>query len=821
MDTEANTHHDNQLLIDFIKDTYTIESNKHIFIWVPYLIKGISGYKGVFKQSLFNNKINLKSVSETESDEEYVNSEDILNVIKYKVFNSIPAQLYYFELTNQKGIDNFFSSLIENYKKSFNNDIESQKNKYKDLYSILKVIKETDYSFYIPLLSLYYYENKFLTNYNDGRKFINLFVKNYNSLDVFKARKYENTYNDNHFFMWFYIRYYVNRTLPANSVNKNKNNIFKYYPRIKESALLGICDKNKVQEDKDKALFNVCIDIFQILNFTFSDLFVVSNADLSIYKKTEDVTCYQIMKDTYGEQVDSLSRDVKFSDRIKSKLLTISDVCGTNQNDKANDILDCNDIDTILKPFKDYIVSKIKTTLDEEWQKYLEDLDITNIFATINPNFYSFKRGVNKYQNLYSKERTVLIFVKLNNIIQIRFDDILETRCKLILVLYDEPSDADSTNSGNNNTNQSNQHIIECSGMNSENIRILFYDTTSSSIISLNGKSELSVDETTGMPTGVFSNNQKVQLEYNSFQNVLLLSYNRFIFKLINYQAVLNILGIAGITLEGSIKTADDATYKSSSDESIVTLNLTSSDKAIIEEYVKELPIYMFIKLTEEIIDGKLENISKKSEKLTLTYIFKCRFVSKLTNKDVRFSFVKESFFYTKKGSSNDKPVGAGSFNCEKDKYTICSNFTFSNLPDRVYIRDVVPLYYKDNTLKAQVNLEIINQTKSLEEIEECIIWKYILIDKKTMQHEIPVQEAVSLKEIYNNDIDKVTGKVLDIWFTEDITMYLHGEHGISQMAVAFIPSIEGLGKYQDFINNKHAIILGYNGSNFLGVTNS
>ncbi len=322
------------------------------------------------------------------------------------------------------------------------------------------------------------------------------------------------------------------------------------------------------------------------------------------------------------------------------------------------------------------------------------------------------------------------------------------------------------------------------------------------------------------MPTGVFSNNQELQLEYNSFQNVLLLSYNKFIFKLINYQAVLNTPGIAGITLKGSIKTDNNATNKSSSDESIITLNLASSDEAIIEEYIKDLTIYMFIKLTEEIITGKLENISKERAKLTLTYTFRGRFVKELTNQDIRFSFVKKSFFYTKKGSSADKPIGTGSITGSSGKYTISANFTFSNLPDRVYIRDVVPLYYRGNTLKAQVNLEIINQTKSLEEIEKCIVWKYVILDKDINKENIPVQSALSLTDMYDNDIDKVTGRILDICFMEELRMHLYGEYNSPQKAIAFLPSIEGLGKYQDFIYNKHAIILGYNGTS-RGVTNS
>ena len=38
MSSQENNHqNDNQLLIDFIKDTYTIESNKHFFVLIPYL----------------------------------------------------------------------------------------------------------------------------------------------------------------------------------------------------------------------------------------------------------------------------------------------------------------------------------------------------------------------------------------------------------------------------------------------------------------------------------------------------------------------------------------------------------------------------------------------------------------------------------------------------------------------------------------------------------------------------------------------------------------------------------------------------------------
>ena len=84
------------------------------------------------------------------------------------------------------------------------------------------------------------------------------------------------------------------------------------------------------------------------------------------------------MCDTYGQQVDTLAKTITFSENIKINLLTISDTGGTKQEEE-NEILDCNGIDTILKLFKDYIVSKVKPVLDKDWQGYIDELYITNI----------------------------------------------------------------------------------------------------------------------------------------------------------------------------------------------------------------------------------------------------------------------------------------------------------------------------------------------------------------------------------------------------------------------------------------------------------
>ena len=153
MSSQENNHqNDNQLLIDFIKDTYTIESNKHLFICIPYLINGLSGYEGTYKHSLSANGIELISSSEQKTQnqneqkgkavQEYIDKDDLFNILKYKVFNSMQIPLYRFNITDNTKIESFFLDLIKEYKKSFNNLIENQKD-YKYLYSLLKNIKES------------------------------------------------------------------------------------------------------------------------------------------------------------------------------------------------------------------------------------------------------------------------------------------------------------------------------------------------------------------------------------------------------------------------------------------------------------------------------------------------------------------------------------------------------------------------------------------------------------------------------------------------------------------------------------------------------
>ena len=779
---ENNQQNDNHLLIDFIKDTYTIESNKHFFVLIPYLIDCITGYEGRFKQSLSANKIGLLSASEqntqtsdkqTENSSiEYIDKDNILNIDKYNAFNRMNKSLYRFKITDTAKIYTFLSELVCEYKKSFSRLIANQKD-YAYLYTLLKNIKETDYSFYIPLLSLYYFDNRVLNQYHDGRKFLNLYIQTYNSLDVFKARKYENTYSDNRFFMWFYIRYYINRTIPDSSLKKLNEqskykliyNIFHYYPRIKESALLGICNKSKLHENKDKVMFNACIDIFQVLNFSFSDLCVGTNLTLGMYKNKE-VTCYSIMCDTYGQQVDTLAKTITFSENIKINLLTISDTGGTKQEEE-NEILDCNSIDTILNPFKDYIVSKIKPKLDEEWQDYIDTLEITNIFSTINPNFYSFKMGVNKYQSEYYEERVVLLFVKLNNIIQMRFDDILESGAKIVFVFYGY-NEADDKNYISKHGKEPN-YTINFSGMRNDNVRFIYYDEEDNKFTLLSG--ELKETGNNGDNNIYFFESSDFSAQFSLVSSYLKFYIDKFQFLFLSYKDIHsdnNTTGAGSITCISEECANQQVHTKRCEGEIKVSLTLTG-DKEIISQ-LQDLPVYMYIDYSKEIIDSTITLQNEETAKAE--FGFKTESKSNLI---LKFSFYR-SIYNTIKTVGEKETISDTLYlnKVYNGSYNINKPFNEKYFPDIIEIIGIKLLSYNDKSLEILLLSNVKNTDKKSTEILKYIKWKFFVTDNVVDDRAVEKTAGLSNKsitiydlddKIYNNSI--VSGNKLQLYYTD------------------------------------------------------
>ncbi len=779
---ENNQQNDNHLLIDFIKDTYTIESNKHFFVLIPYLIDCITGYEGRFKQSLSANKIGLLSASEqntqtsdkqTENSSiEYIDKDNILNIDKYNAFNRMNKSLYRFKITDTAKIYTFLSELVCEYKKSFSRLIANQKD-YAYLYTLLKNIKETDYSFYIPLLSLYYFDNRVLNQYHDGRKFLNLYIQTYNSLDVFKARKYENTYSDNRFFMWFYIRYYINRTIPDSSLKKLNEqskykliyNIFHYYPRIKESALLGICNKSKLHENKDKVMFNACIDIFQVLNFSFSDLCVGTNLTLGMYKNKE-VTCYSIMCDTYGQQVDTLAKTITFSENIKINLLTISDTGGTKQEEE-NEILDCNSIDTILNPFKDYIVSKIKPKLDEEWQDYIDTLEITNIFSTINPNFYSFKMGVNKYQSEYYEERVVLLFVKLNNIIQMRFDDILESGAKIVFVFYGY-NEADDKNYISKHGKEPN-YTINFSGMRNDNVRFIYYDEEDNKFTLLSG--ELKETGNNGDNNIYFFESSDFSAQFSLVSSYLKFYIDKFQFLFLSYKDIHsdnNTKGAGNITCISEECANQEVSTKQCEGEIKVSLTLTGKKETISQ--LKDLPVYMYIDYSKEIIDSTITLQNEETAKAE--FGFKTESKSNLI---LKFSFYR-SIYNTIKTVGEKETISDTLYlnKVYNGSYNINKPFNEKYFPDIIEIIGIKLLSYNDKSLEILLLSNVKNTDKKSTEILKYIKWKFFVTDNVVDDRAVEKTAGLSNKsitiydlddKIYNNSI--VSGNKLQLYYTD------------------------------------------------------
>ena len=72
------------------------------------------------------------------------------------------------------------------------------------------------------------------------------------------------------------------------------------------------------------------------------------------------------------------------------------------------------------------------------------------------------------------ENRVVLLFVKLNNIIQMRFDDILESGAKIVFVFYGY-NEADDKNYISKHGKEAD-YTINFSGMRNDNVRFIYYD---------------------------------------------------------------------------------------------------------------------------------------------------------------------------------------------------------------------------------------------------------------------------------------------------------------------------------------------------------
>lgn len=377
---------DRELLRKFIIDVYCLETNENIFfIFNNYdnifksiisdVTNGNKEYK-VFKQGLAKNNVFLLSQKEAYKDEQintniqYIDdSKDKYIEYKYKFVEQYKPVITVISKTeNHKNLESFIDFFIEYYKNSFCDELLKQnKGKYPHIYNFFhKVFKSFNIEhIIIPFLSIYYYDFKTLISYNHARKFFNNYIKNYENSGVLQYREYYKNYNTNHFFIWFYLRYYVNRTLEQHQM---KDNIYKYYPRIKEAAVYGIVDKKRLNSDWNAAMFYGCVDIFQILNFTFEDFFR-RNAD--IRGTPINATCYEFIKDIDSRAgiIDNFAKTIVYSDELKPYLIKNKDV-GICNNELQ--ILDNNDIDTILSPFQFFYLVKLRICYQNlVWKIYI------------------------------------------------------------------------------------------------------------------------------------------------------------------------------------------------------------------------------------------------------------------------------------------------------------------------------------------------------------------------------------------------------------------------------------------------------------------
>ena len=834
---------DRELLRKFIIDVYCLETNENIFfIFNNYdnifksiisdVTNGNKEYK-VFKQGLAKNNVFLLSQKEAYKDEQintniqYIDdSKDKYIEYKYKFVEQYKPVITVISKTeNHKNLESFIDFFIEYYKNSFCDELLKQnKGKYPHIYNFFhKVFKSFNIEhIIIPFLSIYYYDFKTLISYNHARKFFNNYIKNYENSGVLQYREYYKNYNTNHFFIWFYLRYYVNRTLEQHQM---KDNIYKYYPRIKEAAVYGIVDKKRLNSDWNAAMFYGCVDIFQILNFTFEDFFR-RNAD--IRGTPINATCYEFIKDIDSRAgiIDNFAKTIVYSDELKPYLIKNKDV-GICNNELQ--ILDNNDIDTILSPFQFFLLSQIKDLLPEfGLENIYNDIQLDDIFATENPNRRVFIDAVLRYNKNHedNKSNFVLLLVKISNRIQIRFEEILKSDKKIVLLFYND-----------NNTQTNGYCTIDSSCMNMDNIRILFYDNYEKKIIPFYGDSKLNLD-TTNTLVGKLTNqcndnNINIKVSYYSYNKIMILQYKHSKFRFMNFDMD-NKIGIAGIKLEGisNINTVyiDDANDRRCE----INVYIHKKDKTLSEEYIDGIKCYMFVKDTEEVFCDIVElnkNISEKA-KFNGKCIYRYNLNNLTSNSNLRFSFYKTAFIYTNVGKGSDKHMGAGSLPANfknVEKYDIAIYYNYSHLPDLLYIKNVQPLFYDSRYLKAQINYEVTNTDMDIKDIESYFRWMYIYIYEQTRIDELNLDEADVLENIYNDssiEENIISGRILDIDMESTFMGIINHTGSDGYSAVALIPYIDKKIPSSNYLKKKvytkHAIILGHKEStNYMGVTSS
>ena len=747
-----NTVVDRELLIKFVKDTYCLVTNKRVFLYIPqlensnsklpaYIIKFINNnpqvtitnkIENVLTKEEYQKQLNqIFSFDEKKMNEEYnklktkeyfITKTDEVSLkkkffSKYFVFSIDEADSYIYDLflLCKEELYNHVADLYNTQNTLIRKDEKNIYYFYQFCYHVLKSISNEP--IVIPLISLYYSKPIVYTQYKDAKQFVNNFIQ-HKSTYGYDDTPYYKQYKTNHFFLWLFFRNEIFETYNSNKIER--------FFRLKESAFFGISNYKVLDNETD--LFKTSIDIFSILNFCI--------ANESLEQKI--IPIYQ----------NRTKNNTKASFLTSSLEYLITDKDGIVLDTKTNDEI----IDVYVK----FLNKKMQEVLGDKYS-----FNMSNIFATNNPNQVKIWRGVRLYNNKI-KSRDVLLLINVNENIQLRFNQFMsDHNSRYVVVMY--------SNSILHNKN----YIINCMDMpydNKDKIIFLWYNTKTNELVNLS-TSYYAVNKGDNgeiiCNSIEFCNNKKEWVYNDDLTGIFYPQDNRFhvkyyynTFEFINYKPLLNQVANSFLTQDNAKKIyMKDKKYYSKAGISLLSIDTKENQinytkvsngsmklyvhfNVNISEYIltynlEDYLCYLYITNTDEIIIGKItyENVKDNQNVYRRQFVAFFEFnpiniLSNLTCKLVfDLSLIKN--IHTGK-SDNIIAIELNSASVKKGEYHIEKIIDIKLLPTMHFVKKTVINDYsvdkKNNSLKTltfYADIKSTNDGRNKKDISKNLLWFY------------------------------------------------------------------------------------------------
>ena len=351
---------------------------------------------------------------------------------------------------------------------------------------------------------------------------------------------------------------------------------------------------------------------------------------------------------------------------------------------------------------------------------------------------------------------------------RIKINDILDcSGAKLILLFYGY-SETDNKNYISKHGKEPN-YTINFSGMRNDNVRFIYYDEEDNKFTLLSG--ELKETGNNGDNNIYFFESSDFSAQFSLVSSYLKFYIDKFQFLFLSYKDIHsdnNTKGAGNITCISEECANQEVSTKQCEGEIKVSLTLTGKKETISQ--LKDLPVYMYIDYSKEIIDSTIT----LSDELTAKADFGFKAESK-SNLILKFSFYR-SIYNTIKTVGEKETISDTLYlnKVYNGSYNINKSFNAKYFPDIIEITGIKLLSYNDKSLEILLLSNVKNTDKKSTEILKYIKWKFFVTDKLVDDRAVEKTAGLSNKsitiydlddKIYNNSI--VSGNKLQLYYTD------------------------------------------------------